>query len=234
MPTTGKKVQLIERLCSTERYKTQFGLRDCSVVLTRIPTQKNDQKYQNIHKKNQQPLKETDSCAQTVGTSRVLRSASCAQPIKYGAKIRRVESQPIRNVVVVNDTNLQVGISRVLRSASRPQTNNQIIAAKKPLKPRNRTKKTIMTSILTLRPALQKYELVWAHIKGYANWPCIIEGETQSGKYLVHFFGDYTKSEVTKNKIMHLLEGFTKYANAERPNHLLLKAIRETQMFLFE
>lgn len=90
------------------------------------------------------------------------------------------------------------------------------------------------SNVLSLKPALQKYETVWAHIKGYANWPGIIEKETPKGKYTIHFFGDYTRSDVTRNKIMHLLDGFNHYASSNQPTKLLIKAITEAQMCVLE
>lgn len=70
-----------------------------------------------------------------------------------------------------------------------------------------RGRRTI-SSLVSLKPAPIKYEVVWAHVKGFPNWPGIIEEETPKGKYKIHFFGDYSTSDVGKNKIMHLLEGF--------------------------
>lgn len=71
----------------------------------------------------------------------------------------------------------------------------------------NRRRKSIAPSTLCLKPALIKFELIWAHIKGYSNWPGIIEEETPKGKYRIHFFGDYSTSDISRNKITHLMEG---------------------------
>lgn len=99
-------------------------------------------------------------------------------------------------------------------------------------KPKN--VKKIASTAMMLRPALRKNEMVWAHIKGFRNWPGIIEGEQPNGKYTIHFFGDYSTSDVSKSKIMHLMEGFKDYANAKKPTALLLKAITEAQMFILD
>lgn len=48
-------------------------------------------------------------------------------------------------------------------------------------------------SFLSLRPALHQYEFVWTKIKGYSNWPGIIQREIPKGKFTIHFFGDYMK-----------------------------------------
>lgn len=77
------------------------------------------------------------------------------------------------------------------------------------------------------------FEMVWAYIRGYRNWPGIIEAETPKGRYKIHFFGDYTTSEVSKNKIMHLLEGFKDYSPADSTT-LLYKAISEAQLFILD
>lgn len=51
---------------------------------------------------------------------------------------------------------------------------------------------------------------------------------------MVHFFGDYSRSKVSRNKIIHVLEGFKIYEKASKPPALLLKAIREAQMFILD
>lgn len=99
---------------------------------------------------------------------------------------------------------------------------------------RQKQTKKIAATALMLKPALQKFEMVWAHIKGFRNWPGIIEGETPKGKYKIHFFGDYTTSEVSKSKIMHLLEGFKDYVVMTKPTPLLVKAITEAQIFVLD
>lgn len=95
-------------------------------------------------------------------------------------------------------------------------------------------RKCRVISILALRPVLEEFEMIWAHIRGYANWPGIIEKKLSNGKYLVHFFGDYTRSAVTKNKIMNFFEGFQNYVNVVRPTACLMKAIRETQIVMLD
>lgn len=105
------------------------------------------------------------------------------------------------------------------------------IGKKQPARKNNRK---AVSSILSLKPALQQFEMVWAHIKGFSNWPGIIEEETPKGRYRIHFFGDYTRSDVTKNKIMHLLEGFNFYATMKKPTSLLCKAIAEAQLFILD
>lgn len=88
--------------------------------------------------------------------------------------------------------------------------------------------------LLCLPPSLRPYEMVWAHIKGYPFWPGIIEEETPKGRYKIHFFGDYTSCDVTKNKIMHMMEGFNKFSTVEVRNISLNKAINEAKYFVLE
>lgn len=98
-------------------------------------------------------------------------------------------------------------------------------------KRQKRKSRKLILSIISLRPALSKYELVWARLKGFPNWPGVIECETSSGKYLIHFFGDYTHSEVTKAKISHLMEGFETFSKVMKPTALLQKSIRELSFY---
>lgn len=83
-------------------------------------------------------------------------------------------------------------------------------------------------------PSLRKFELVWAHVRGFSVWPGIIKSETRRGRYLIHFFGDYTVSEVGKNHIFHFMEGFNRYSLLEKPSLLLIKAVKEVKIFLFD
>lgn len=90
------------------------------------------------------------------------------------------------------------------------------------------------TSIVALRPSLTKHEMIWANVRGFSMWPGIIEDVLPNGKYNIHFFGDYTFSEVTKAKITHFLEGFTLYSKLNNRTKGLHKAVCESQLFLFE
>lgn len=102
------------------------------------------------------------------------------------------------------------------------------------MKRQKRKSRKFISNIVSLNPALRPNELVWARIRGYTNWPGVIERETSSGKYLIHFFGDYTKSEVTKAKITHLMEGFQQFSRMKAPTVLLQKSIRELSVFVRE
>lgn len=80
-------------------------------------------------------------------------------------------------------------------------------------------------------PTFHVYELVWAYVKGYPSWPCVIESITEKGKFLVHFFGDYTKAEVTRKYITHFFEGFNQFGN-NFGNQKLRKAVEEAKICL--
>lgn len=96
---------------------------------------------------------------------------------------------------------------------------------------RRRTQKKSL--LICLLPSLRKFELMWAHVKGYSLWPGIIEEETKKGRYRIHFFGDYTRCDVTKSKIIHMMEGFNKFSSIDIRNPLLNKAISEAKFFVF-
>lgn len=88
-------------------------------------------------------------------------------------------------------------------------------------------------SVNTLMPAFHKYELVWAYIRGFATWPGVIEEILSNGKYRIHFFGDYTRSDVTRKNITHFFEGFNQFAQ-NFGNVKLMKAVEEAKIFLFD
>lgn len=96
----------------------------------------------------------------------------------------------------------------------------------------NRTRKYSM--VLCLPPSLRKFEMIWAHVRGYSLWPGIIEEEMPNGRFRIHFFGDYTRCDVTKSKIIHMMEGFNTFSTVEVRSPQLNKAIREAAFFVFD
>lgn len=84
----------------------------------------------------------------------------------------------------------------------------------------------------TLMPILHQHELVWAYIKGYPSWPGVIEEFLANGKILIHFFGDYSRGEVTRRCIMNYFEGFNRFS-CNFGNIKLRKAVEEAKYFLF-
>lgn len=95
-------------------------------------------------------------------------------------------------------------------------------------------RRKIVSSVLTMMPSLQKFEMVWAYVRGSPFWPGIVEGEMADGKYNIHFFGDYTTYKVHKSKIKHFYEGFTDYSKLTKIPKLLQKAVEESKIFIFE
>lgn len=108
------------------------------------------------------------------------------------------------------------------------------IVAERPTKTiqfRRQIKKMPKVSSNALMPKLHKHELVWAYMKGYPSWPGVIEDITSKGKYLIHFFGDYSKAEVTRRFIINYFEGFNQFS-CNFGNIKLKKAVEEATYFL--
>lgn len=96
--------------------------------------------------------------------------------------------------------------------------------------PKKLTRKRIVQCLVRL-PSFEINEIVWAYVRGFAYWPGVLESMTKKGKYVVHFFGDYTRAEVGRNRIAHFLEGFEQYSG-HNGNAKLEKAIQEARIFL--
>lgn len=193
------------------------------IMVTNKVKQPND----GIQKQSQKKRRIEDEKTQRPTT----RSMTMACDNEQTVKKRRIEDKKIdiekkgrpTTCSMTSDCNEQ---KQIVKTQRIKEQNRSMVR-------RKYTKKTV-ARFISLRPALIKYEMVWAHVKGYANWPGIIEEQTPKGKYRIHFFGDYSTSDVTKNKIMHLLEGFNLYETLEKPNRLLEKALREAQMFVHD
>lgn len=238
LPSSGKKSVLIERLI--ESFKKEHGItKDCRVTLSRInlddgpKTDTGEKKvpssmthHKPNHMKNSiQTVKSTTVEKKEADKYEKPQTRSMAQ--HYKLKLTQNKSQSSKKTVVDEPPKKK---TRNMNHEVRKSTAR----AKEIQKRKPRQMKKVASTALCLKPTLQKYEMVWAHVKGFRNWPGIIEGETKSGKYKIHFFGDYSSSDVSKNKIMHLLEGFKDYAVADRPTPLLKKAITEAQMFILD
>lgn len=115
------------------------------------------------------------------------------------------------------------------------KNDNEVMNQPKSLiKPaKNRKSRKFVANIVTMMPTLEIYEIVWCRIRGYPTWPGVIEEHTSDGKYLNHFFGDFTRAKVTKSKIYHYLDGYVNYTKI-KPSAMLVKSVTESQMFLFE
>lgn len=106
-----------------------------------------------------------------------------------------------------------------------PKRRRQCIIKKKPMK------RHIQLNVLM--PSLHKYELVWAYIRGFPSWPGVIEDILPNGKFRIHFFGDYSRSDVNRKFITHFFEGFNQFSH-NFGNLKLKKAVEESRIFLFD
>lgn len=99
--------------------------------------------------------------------------------------------------------------------------------SKQPVQKKKRVnRKKVKSLSLVTPPDLSQYAVCWVKVKGYTDWPGVIERITNDGKYEIHFFGDYTTSIVTKSKITNFFEGFSLFSSTfDAPK--LNKAITE-------
>lgn len=115
-----------------------------------------------------------------------------------------------------------------------PPTQREKIAVVKAKKVRGRKEcRKIVSNVLTMQPSLQRNEMVWAYVRGFQYYPGILEDETPDGKYIIHFFGDYSRANVHKKNIKHFMEGYLKYSEQKNAPKLLFKAVEESKIFLF-
>lgn len=229
LSTTGRKAELIDRL--VESLKTENGIKmNCRIILHRIDMAAHTKEIMRTENEN------------TNGTKMMTRSQrkKCDDnSLEESSKLQRNNGQRKKPEKEEKQTEKKKNdnvITDIAAQSDQPNKRRRVEATK-PRSPQRKSKKAtgkVAATALCLKPALRQYEMVWAHIKGFRNWPGIIEHETPKGKYKIHFFGDYSTSEVSKNKIMHLLEGFKDYATAKKPTALLYKAITEAQMFILD
>lgn len=264
LPTAGKKAVLINRLVETIRTENgitkEFHIMLERINMDDYRMNKEDRGYVEKEKltatMTQQTLKahqinKSISCLnenkpekieeQSATNIRDIHSMTLRNQLKGRQNQKNVEEQKeatntksklMSDAVTVVSEEIFEPPEKKSRKTNTEQSRSKAIALKQKTKPK-RMKKLPATA-LCLRPAFQKYEMVWAHVRGYRNWPGIIEEETPKGKYKIHFFGDYSTSDVGKNQIMHLLGGFKDYAVADKPTQLLYKAISEAQLFILE
>lgn len=85
----------------------------------------------------------------------------------------------------------------------------------------------------SLMQPFRKYDLVWARVRGFCHWPGVVENILNDGKYRIHFFGDYSYSNVTRKNIVNYFDGFNEFA-CNYGNNNLRKAVKEATLFLFD
>lgn len=83
-----------------------------------------------------------------------------------------------------------------------------------------------------LMPVIHQNELVWSYVRGNPYWPGVVEHLLPNGKYIIHFFGDYTRSTVSGRCIIDYFEGFNQFS-CNFGNLKLRKAVEEAKYFLF-
>lgn len=94
---------------------------------------------------------------------------------------------------------------------------------------RNVTKAKNKLALIT-PPDLSLYAICWVKIKGFKDWPGVIEDYVK-GRYKIHFFGDYSTAVVGKSKITNFYEGFGLF-NHTFDDIKLKKAINEAGICL--
>lgn len=123
--------------------------------------------------------------------------------------------------------------SRATQNVSEPKRKkteeNTMSRSSKPKLTVRRKMPKIPTNALL--PSLHRFELVWAYLKGFPSWPGVIEEITPKGKYRIHFFGDYTRADVTRRCIINFFEGFNQFT-CNFGNIKLKKAVEEATYFL--
>lgn len=80
-------------------------------------------------------------------------------------------------------------------------------------------------------PDLSLFAVCWIKIRGFKDWPGVIETHCSNGKYGIHFFGDNSTAVVHKKQITNFFEGFSLFSKTF-DDLLLKKAIQEAVICL--
>lgn len=156
--------------------------------------------------------------------------------LKSKGKRKRNES---KNESCVRVTRTQTRSQTLRGSNEEPASKKQRtessvqIAIRSNIPTRRRLVKMPKPTLNALMAPLKQYELVWAYIRGFPSWPAVIEKILPNGKFLVHFFGDYTRAEVARRNILNYFEGFNQFS-CNFGNIKLQKAVEEAKFLLFE
>lgn len=131
-------------------------------------------------------------------------------------RFKRVE-EPKQPIIMANQCNEnQSNTMSIVQS-------NKTVKSKKPQPKAVRSRKSQLS--LAMPPDLSQYAICWVKIRGYKNWPGVIE-DCKNGLYTIHFFGDYTIAKVHKTKITNFYEGFSLFQHTfDAP--ALHKAVQE-------
>lgn len=116
-----------------------------------------------------------------------------------------------------------------LVSVKEKTQENEVQRKKKNAK--SREKKVRQIPLIT-PPDVSMFAICWVKVRGFRDWPGVIEN-CVNGKYTIHFFGDYTRSTVTKKALTNFYEGFSLFSHTfEKPE--LSKAIKEACICLMK
>lgn len=80
-------------------------------------------------------------------------------------------------------------------------------------------------------PDLTLFAICWVKVRGYKDWPGVVEEHSPNGKYGIHFFGDNSRAYVNKKQITNFYEGFGLFKKTF-DDMLLKKAIQEAVICL--
>lgn len=102
-------------------------------------------------------------------------------------------------------------------------------------KDEKRSKKDGKTSQLVLQSTLEirQFNLYWVKLRGFCMWPATVEEVIGSNRFIVHFFGDYTRSIVYRNSFLYKFnEGFVVFNGDQKmvKNVKLSKSVNEASM----
>lgn len=119
---------------------------------------------------------------------------------------------------------------RWAKNATGDLTIDQIVQRpKRTIRP---IKKRTKNKLNALMPSLHQNQLLWSYVRGFPYWPGVLERILPNGKFQVHFFGDYTRADVTRRCILDYYEGFGQFS-CNFGNIKLQKAVEEAKYFLF-
>lgn len=136
--------------------------------------QKKCEKTLSGRKTRSQTKKEGENSINTNKSLNAYELKSCKVILdKIDVSRYRQNANPSKVSKYVRNDNQASGCSK-----SNDEKNN----AKLPIVQNKRKSRKIESQLICLQPALLKYELIWAHVRGYSIWPGIIEDILPNGK----------------------------------------------------
>lgn len=76
---------------------------------------------------------------------------------------------------------------------------------------------------------IKQFQLYWVKLRGFSEWPAVVESSNEKGEFTVHFFGDYTKSSKLNSSrfLYNFKDGIIAFNEKPNPNNKLVKAVKE-------